>query len=183
MDGEMPEIAADYKVSSEPTNSVGFGRTPSGEQFAPYDQITRDNVAKLKIAWTFRSGDITGNGRENQNTPLQIGNTLYACTPTNQVFALQGDTAKELWHYNPEVSVKDSANNPSWYGTMNGGGQSIDKRHDIMIVNDMRVAMKGRLLTREDEIRRTGETGKTQPGVGSSTSVHPWLHRTRQPTN
>jgi len=35
-----------------------------------------------------------------------------------------------------------------------------------MIVNDMRVAMKGRLLKREDEIRRTAETGKTQAGVG-----------------
>jgi len=40
-----------------------------------------------------------------------IGNTLYACTPTNQVFALRGDTGEELWHYNPEVTVKDIA---SW---------------------------------------------------------------------
>jgi quinate dehydrogenase (quinone) len=38
---------------------------------------------------------------------------------------------------------------PSWYGTTNWGGESVDKQHDIMIVNDLRVMMKGRLLKRE----------------------------------
>lgn len=108
--GYTPEAAADYDVKSEPDNWVGFGRTTSGEQFAPYDQINRENVKNLQVAWTFRSGDITGNGRENQNTPLQIGNTLYACTPTNEVFALRGDTGEQLWHYDPEVTGKDTAN-------------------------------------------------------------------------
>lgn len=81
-----PTVAADYKPENEPDRWVGFGRTPSGEQFAPYSQINRSNINKLEVAWTFHTGDITGNGSENQNTPLQIGNILYPCTPTNQFF-------------------------------------------------------------------------------------------------
>lgn len=96
-----PAIAADYKPENEPDQWVGFGRTPSGEQFAPYSQINAENVKNLEVAWTFHTGDITGNGSENQNTPLQIGNILYPCTPTNQVFAVRGDTGEKLWHFDP----------------------------------------------------------------------------------
>lgn len=84
-----PQVAADYNPSADKAQSVGFGRTPSGEGFTPDAQITLDNVKDLQIAWTFRCGDITANGRENQNSPLQIGIVLYPCTPTNQVFALR----------------------------------------------------------------------------------------------
>jgi glucose dehydrogenase len=87
-----PAVAQDYKPENEPDSWVGFGRTQTGEQFAPYSQIDRSNIDKLEVAWTFHTGDVTGNGRENQNTPLQIGNILYPCTPTNQVFAVRGDT-------------------------------------------------------------------------------------------
>lgn len=62
--------------------------------------------------------------------------------------------------------------NPSWYGTTNWGGQAIDKQHDIMIVNDMRIMMKGRLLTREEEIARTKATGKKSPSTGGVVSMN-----------
>jgi quinate dehydrogenase (quinone) len=104
-----PQVAADYNPSADKAQSVGFGRTPSGEGFTPDAQITLDNVKDLQIAWTFRSGDITANGRENQNSPLQIGNVLYPCTPTNQVFALRGDTGEQLWHFNPKVDPAAAA--------------------------------------------------------------------------
>ncbi|WP_441301350.1 hypothetical protein [Caballeronia sp. LZ025] len=41
------------------------------------NRITRDNVNDLHVAWTFHTGDTplspTGNGAEDQDTPLQIG--------------------------------------------------------------------------------------------------------------
>ncbi|WCA72668.1 hypothetical protein G6L97_23640 (plasmid) [Agrobacterium tumefaciens] len=104
-----PAIAADYKPENEPDQWVGFGRTPAGEQFAPYSQINAENVKNLEVAWTFHTGDITGNGSENQNTPLQIGNILYPCTPTNQVFAVRGDTGEKLWHFDPGVKPDATA--------------------------------------------------------------------------
>lgn len=78
-----------------------YGRTPKGTRFAPETQINRDNVDNLEVAWTFRTGDPANPFSENQNTPIQINDTLYLCTPMNKVFALDADTGKEKWSYDP----------------------------------------------------------------------------------
>ncbi|MYM00190.1 membrane-bound PQQ-dependent dehydrogenase, glucose/quinate/shikimate family [Novosphingobium sp. FGD1] len=80
-----------------------FGRTPAGTRFAPEEQITPANVASLKVAWTMRTGDMSKTGVEAQNTPLQIGNRLYACTPRNQVLALDADSGKVQWRFDPGI--------------------------------------------------------------------------------
>lgn len=79
-----------------------YGRTPAGTRFAPEAQITPANVSRLSVAWTFHTGEVTGTGSEDQNTPIQIGGTLYVCTPLNKVFAIDADTGKELWRYDPQ---------------------------------------------------------------------------------
>ena len=68
-----------------------------GAVFAALDQINKQNVSSLKVAWVAHTGDIpqsNGSGAEDQNTPLQIGDTLYSCTPLNVVTALDADTGK-----------------------------------------------------------------------------------------
>lgn len=107
--GVAPTAASDFSDTTDQHRSVGFGRTPSGENFAPDKQITKENVGALQIAWTLRTGDVTFNGAENQNSPLQIGNILYPCTPTNQVMAVRGDTGEQLWRFDPKVKVSDTA--------------------------------------------------------------------------
>ena len=78
-----------------------YGNTPGGSRFAALDQITRDNVKNLQVAWTFHTGDVpvspTGNGAEDQETPLQIGDRVYLCTPHNNVIAVDADTGKQIW--------------------------------------------------------------------------------------
>ncbi|WNW13277.1 glucose/quinate/shikimate family membrane-bound PQQ-dependent dehydrogenase [Pseudomonas sp. DTU_2021_1001937_2_SI_NGA_ILE_001] len=77
-----------------------YGNTEGGSRFAALDQINRGNVDKLKVAWTYHTGDIAesnGNGAEDQLTPLQIGNKVFICTPHNNLIALDADTGKELW--------------------------------------------------------------------------------------
>ncbi len=78
-----------------------YGNTPEGSRFVAIDQITRDNVKDLQVAWTFHTGDTpispTGNGAEDQQTPLQVGNTLFLCTPNNNVIAVEADSGKEIW--------------------------------------------------------------------------------------
>ncbi|WHU04968.1 glucose/quinate/shikimate family membrane-bound PQQ-dependent dehydrogenase [Sphingomonas sp. NIBR02145] len=79
---------------------AAYGNTPGGSRFVALDQITRDNVKNLKVAWTYRTGDVAvsdGNGAEDQDTPLQIGDTVYICTPHNNVIALDADTGREKW--------------------------------------------------------------------------------------
>lgn len=78
-----------------------YGNDQAGTRFAALDQITRDNVSELQVAWTYRTGDValspTGNEAEDQQTPLQIGDRLYLCTPHNNIIAIDADTGKEVW--------------------------------------------------------------------------------------
>lgn len=89
------------KAGEEQKNWDNYGNTPEGSRFVALSQITRDNVKDLQVAWTFHTGDTpespTGNGAEDQQTPLQVGNTLYLCTPHNNVIAVEADTGKEIW--------------------------------------------------------------------------------------
>jgi len=79
-----------------------YGRTPRGTRFAPAQQIKRDNVSDLQVAWTFRTGEITEKGSAFQNTPIQIDDTLYICTPLNKVFALDAETGEQRWMFDPK---------------------------------------------------------------------------------
>ncbi|WP_343463595.1 glucose/quinate/shikimate family membrane-bound PQQ-dependent dehydrogenase [Pantoea sp.] len=95
----LPLIPVDKSKPQQDWSS--YGRTPEGDRFAAIDQITRDNVKELQVAWTFRTGDTpispTGNGAEDQQTPLQVGNTLYLCTPHNNVIAVEANSGKQIW--------------------------------------------------------------------------------------
>lgn len=96
---ELPLVPVDQ--STEQKNWDNYGNTAEGSRFVALDQITRDNVKDLKPVWTFHTGDIpespTGNGAEDQQTPLQIGDRLYLCTPHNNVIAVDADTGKQIW--------------------------------------------------------------------------------------
>jgi quinate dehydrogenase (quinone) len=85
-----------------------YGRTPNGTRYAPIDQINRDNVKDLKVAWTFQTGDPAVKGAEDQNTPLQVGDTVYTCSPHNIVHALNAETGAVRWKFDPQ------AKSPLW---------------------------------------------------------------------
>jgi len=96
-------------ASTAPENWEFFGRSASGTRFAPYTQITPENVKDLQVAWTYRTGRRTsGPGAGvDENTPLQIGNVLYSCTPENLITALDGDTGKPLWKFDPHAKSEE----------------------------------------------------------------------------
>jgi len=81
-----------------------YGRNPRGTRFAPDRQITKDNVSNLQVAWTFRTGELAQTpAYVFQNTPTQIGDTLYICTPRNKVFALDAETGAQRWVFDPQT--------------------------------------------------------------------------------
>ncbi|WP_017347770.1 glucose/quinate/shikimate family membrane-bound PQQ-dependent dehydrogenase [Pantoea sp. A4] len=96
---ELPLVPVDK--AHEQKDWDHYGNTAGGNRFAALDQITRDNVKDLQVAWTFHTGDVPispgGNGAEDQETPLQVGNTLYLCTPHNNIIAVAADTGKQIW--------------------------------------------------------------------------------------
>jgi quinoprotein glucose dehydrogenase len=85
-----------------------YGRDPGNRRYSPLHQITPDNVASLKPAWTFHTGDISdgkhGAPRSGfETTPLMVEGQLYLTTPLNRVVALNPATGQQLWAYDPGV--------------------------------------------------------------------------------
>src|SRR2546425_13316147 len=64
-----------------------YGRDPGGARVSPLTQITRDNVTRLTVAWTYHTGipDLSSMAHRPPSlevTPLVGDGTMYGITPT-----------------------------------------------------------------------------------------------------
>ena len=89
---------------------ANYGNDPGGMRYSPLKQINTGNVKNLKLAWTYRSGELktyegTNIGRKAafEATPLMVNGSLYFSTPTNRIISVDATTGKELWVYDPFV--------------------------------------------------------------------------------
>jgi quinoprotein glucose dehydrogenase len=99
--GETVSVGAGWPV---------YGGDPGGQKYSPLTDINRDNANRLAPAWQWRVGeraipdtDSTKAARPGnfQATPLMINDTLFLSTPFNRVVALDANTGRELWSYDP----------------------------------------------------------------------------------
>ncbi|KAA8732753.1 glucose/quinate/shikimate family membrane-bound PQQ-dependent dehydrogenase [Acinetobacter qingfengensis] len=92
-----------------PADWPAYGRTQAGQRYSPLTQINDSNVKDLKVAWTFRTGDVkTGHDAgetTNQVTPIKIGNNMYMCTTHQWLIALDPATGKEKWRFDPKLKA------------------------------------------------------------------------------
>ena len=65
--------------------------------YSPLRQIDRGNVAQLKVAWTYD----TGEKGEYQANNLIVAGVLYTATQSRKVVALDAETGRELWQWDP----------------------------------------------------------------------------------
>src|SRR5690242_4001249 len=87
---------------------TAYGGNPGGTRYAALKQVTRENVAKLRPAWTYHTGALNPETRLNEKaafeaTPILVEGTLYLSTPFNRVIALDPATGAERWTYDPQV--------------------------------------------------------------------------------
>jgi len=76
--------------------------------YSPLTDITPANVSQLAMAWEWSPGEkalqeFGAQPGNFQNTPLMIDNVLYVSTMYNRVVALDADTGKELWSFDPKA--------------------------------------------------------------------------------
>jgi quinoprotein glucose dehydrogenase len=109
-DPEAPDLRAQSDSPAKPVNTAeewtAYGGSNLGHRFSPASQITPANVGRLRKAWEFSARDLAPNERvyfSSQNTPLKIGDSLYACSSSNKVFALDPTTGAVQWQFDPEV--------------------------------------------------------------------------------
>jgi quinoprotein glucose dehydrogenase len=98
----LPIVSA--AAQNAPGEWASYHRDLASTRYSPLDQITRDNVAKLTMAWTWVP-DSAGVEVKNENTPLMIGGVLYVTTgPQRNVAALDAATGAVKWRWNYEES-------------------------------------------------------------------------------
>lgn len=73
-----------------------YGGNLSGNHYSVLDQITKDNVNRLEIAWRYDMQPTEQNDKVKCN-PLVIDGTLYGTTHAKDVVALDARTGKEKW--------------------------------------------------------------------------------------
>ena len=69
--------------------------------YSALDQITRDNVSRLEVAWVYDAGELRGGGSTMYTSPLVIDGVLYGLSPRLVAFALSAATGEELWRFEP----------------------------------------------------------------------------------
>lgn len=87
---------------------LAYGGTQAAQRYSPLAQINAGNVGRLRRAWMARTGDLPADLDDNEygaeTTPLKVGDTLYLCSATNILIALDPATGAEKWRFDPEVS-------------------------------------------------------------------------------
>jgi quinoprotein glucose dehydrogenase len=123
-----------------------YGGNTAHTHYTTLDQITPANVATLKVAWTFDTGDAF-KGSEMQANPVVVDGVLYATTPKLHVFALNAATGQVLWRFDPN----------------NGQPPSSRIRHRGVVVTGDRVLFNYRYRL----FALDRNTGRKIPGFGN----------------
>jgi quinoprotein glucose dehydrogenase len=114
---EMPVIATPAPVllallalqtPQTPGDWAAYGRDPQGTRYFPGVAITRSNVARLAVAWTYRTGETGARFKTDkptafEATPLVVDGAMYVGTPLGRVIALDPATGRERWVFDPKI--------------------------------------------------------------------------------
>jgi quinoprotein glucose dehydrogenase len=78
-----------------------------GTKYSPLTQINKDNVANLELAWEYHTGDLPPADLKNlliafEDQPSLIEGNLVVCSTTRRVIALDPQTGKERWSFDPQ---------------------------------------------------------------------------------
>src|SRR5436190_4064299 len=88
-------VTAERLKNPEPGNWLMIRRTYDGWGYSPLDQITSQNVNRLRPVWAFA----TGEARVHESAPIVNNGVMFVSTPNNQVIALDAKSGNVLWRY------------------------------------------------------------------------------------
>ena len=89
-------VAACAAAQTNYRNWDTFGGSSENIHYSSLKQINTKNVQKIKVAWTFDSGDAYP-GSDIQCNPIVVNGVMYATTPRLRVVALDAATGKQIW--------------------------------------------------------------------------------------
>ncbi|HEY8187096.1 MAG TPA: pyrroloquinoline quinone-dependent dehydrogenase [Pyrinomonadaceae bacterium] len=141
-----------------------YGGDQEGTRYSSLRQVNRSNVAGLRRAWTYHTGELelglqTAAFQASFScTPLVVNGVMYLSTPSSRVIALDAETGKEIWKFDPQADKKQREFNSHrgvayWEGP-GAGGKKLDRRILFGTVDGRLIALNA-------------ETGKPSPDFGA----------------
>ena len=138
-----------------PAYGGGSGRA----NYSPLRDINAANVAQLRLAWQWRTGETalkevgTSPGMF-QTTPIVIDGVMYLSTPYNRVVALNPTTGQQIWSYDPKAYVEGQVLNGTGFVHRGVAAWRDPKSH-----LEMRGAATITRLSSSTYVRRPGHEG------------------------
>jgi quinoprotein glucose dehydrogenase len=124
----------------------------ASSHYSMLDQINKDNVDQLKVAWQYHTGDADSSGHSQiECNPIEIHGVLYGTSPRLKLFALDAATGKQKWVFDPfsgvsKEQVRINVNRGVTYWSDAAGKQArifYVAGSDLYAVN----ALTGKLIT------------------------------------
>jgi quinoprotein glucose dehydrogenase len=129
--------------------------------YSPLQQINRDNVGRLEIAWSYDTGD----KGEYQANNLIVDGVLYTPSPSRKVIALDAATGRELWKWDP-AKERSGKGAPRQRGLVYWQNETGGERRLFTGVSGYLFALDPKT---GEVIRSFGENGSVNLGTGLNT--------------
>ena len=100
--GPAPAAVDDERIAraaAEPQNWLVHGGNQHAHRYSGLDQITADNISRLKPAWFLEFDTYRG----QEATPIVVDGVIYVTTAWSKVYAVDAKSGKALWQYDPKV--------------------------------------------------------------------------------
>jgi quinoprotein glucose dehydrogenase len=100
-----------------------YGGTKEMIRYSSLSQVDTNNVSQLQIAWTYNSGDAdTVNHSQIQCNPIMIEGILYGVNPQMKLFAIDAETGKQQWLFDPNSKTPFDRDPTSFHIMINSRG-------------------------------------------------------------
>lgn len=95
-------LATGAKAAGRAREWTHYGGDAGATRYSACEQIKKSNVARLKVAWTHKTGDASERpATVIECTPIVVDGVMYLTTARNKVQAVHAATGKLLWTFDP----------------------------------------------------------------------------------
>ena len=92
-----------------------YGGNKENNHYSSLDQIDTGNVSQLHVAWTFHTNDADAMTQIQVNS-IVVDSVLYGVSPKLKLFALNAETGKQEWIYDPLKDISNQDNKKFSFG-------------------------------------------------------------------
>lgn len=100
-------VLAACKTSSEKaayTTWEAYGGGKENMHYSSLKEIDTTNVSRLRVAWTFHTGDAdTSKSSQIQCNPIIVDSIMYLVSPTLKLFAVHAGSGQKIWEFDPQA--------------------------------------------------------------------------------